>query len=355
VDTSAERSFVAEVGSVPNVLTSTMIHIGWGDAHLITMPTSGKRILIDGGEPGAAEALRYYFEQHGIDDLDAALATHVHADHIGGLVGVDVDEDGEYEIPGAIARFGPESFLDSPSKTHFRSLYGELNSLLSEMGIDRPIVRRGDRNQSFAEFSRWDPQVEVLCLNSGRADDVPIKTYDGDNINNESIVLRFSYGEVDFIIGGDCELECELSIVNAFGGSELEAEYFKAHHHGRYDGTGSTLLQAVNPRVALLPVSWKEYRGGWEDYLGDSAAALGRLDRARVDWFAIDDQPLLDRRQSSRNYNITFATDGLSYELRFEWALQPTKMPVARTWIDDCAHLGSRYHPRESALNVPEE
>ena len=78
--------------------------------------------------------------------------------------------------------------------------------------------------------------------------------------------------------------------------------------------------------------------------LSDSSAALGRFERARIDWFAIDDQPLLDRRQSSRNYNITFATDGLSYELRFEWALQPTKMPVARSWIDDCEHPAPHDH-----------
>jgi competence protein ComEC len=340
---SDERAFVPSVGAPPRQLTSSMVHIGWGDAHLITMPTSGKRVLMDAGETGAAQAVAGWFAQKGIDDLDAVVVSHVHADHIGGMVGVDSNDDGDYEVPGILASFDPETYIDSPSKVHYRSLYAEATNLMSTLGVERVVVERGDDNESFPEFASWDPAVRVLCLNSGLADDVPVGGFEGTNINNESICLRFSYGDVDFIVGGDTEVESESSIVDHFGAALLDAEYYKSHHHGRFDGGSEKFLRAIRPRITLVPVSWKEYRGGWSEYVDESQPQFDRLARFRVNRFGIDDLPLFDRRQTASNHNITFATDGVSYEVRVEQALQPAKAfdPHAH---DDCDH-GPRPQP----------
>ena len=81
------RSFTASVGPAEAILTSTMINIGWGDAHLITLPTNGTQVLLDAGDSGASTSVQYYLDEQGIADIDHMLATHVHADHIGGFVG----------------------------------------------------------------------------------------------------------------------------------------------------------------------------------------------------------------------------------------------------------------------------
>ena len=62
-----------------------------------TKDTSDKDVLIDGGRPSAGSAVVSYLESLSITRVHLMIATHVHEDHIGGLVSVlestvDVDE-----------------------------------------------------------------------------------------------------------------------------------------------------------------------------------------------------------------------------------------------------------------------
>lgn len=321
-----EQTATATVGPAADVLTSTMIHIGWGDCHLLTMPTTGRRLLIDAGDSGAVDAVESYFVSHGVDDLDVSLATHVHADHIGGMVGQGM---------GVLELFDPEVFLDSPAKIAGRSLYASTLDILQKEAIERVVVERGQTGEDVAALGALDPQVQFLVLNSGLAADTPLTGYEGTDINNESIALKITYGDVDFIIGGDTEFESEASILRAFDAATLNVEYYKAHHHGRYDGSSARWLAALQPRVSLVPVSSQEYSDGLRGFLSSSQQTLDRIAAAGADVYVIDDLPDMGLpRGSGRNYNITFATDGISYEVRAEWALQPVKH--AKT--HDCDH-----------------
>ena len=319
---SDEVRLSSTTGPAPDLLVSTMVHIGWGDAHLLTMPHSGKRIMIDAGEPEAAAGLADWLASHGVDRIDVALATHIHADHIGGFVGDDVNHDGVIDVPGILDLWSPERWLDSPEKTHQRFLYDETRQLLQSEVVPTVFLRRGDSSEDHPALSDWDPAVQVLVLNSGLADDVSVDSYDGNNINNESIVLRISYGDVDLVIGGDCEFESEASILADFPPETLDAEFYKSHHHGRQDGGSEAFLRALRPRVSFVPVSWKEYAGGMDEYLRESAPQTGRLDRLQIDRFGIDDQPPRKTGLTDRSYNVSFVTDGRSYEVRVEWARQ---------------------------------
>jgi competence protein ComEC len=74
--------------SVPaqaGTLRVDMLDIGQGDSILLTSP-AGKRILIDAG-PAPTEAAEY-LRRIGVTSLDLAIATHPHADHIGGMQAV---------------------------------------------------------------------------------------------------------------------------------------------------------------------------------------------------------------------------------------------------------------------------
>src|SRR5690349_24864554 len=61
------------------------IDVGQGDSILIQVP-DGTTVLIDGGNANG-EALAY-LQSLGIQHLTAIIATHPHADHIGGLIDV---------------------------------------------------------------------------------------------------------------------------------------------------------------------------------------------------------------------------------------------------------------------------
>lgn len=62
------------------------IDVGYGDAILLCKGDT--RCLIDGGYPPVTHELLRYLDQHGVDHLTAAILTHPHPDHIGGLYGV---------------------------------------------------------------------------------------------------------------------------------------------------------------------------------------------------------------------------------------------------------------------------
>lgn len=66
-------------------LTITCLDIGQGDATLIESP-SGQTLLFDGGPNGRGNSVIVPFLQaNGIDYLDYTVASHYHADHVGGL------------------------------------------------------------------------------------------------------------------------------------------------------------------------------------------------------------------------------------------------------------------------------
>lgn len=62
------------------------IDVGQGDSVLIQ--TAGGNVLIDGGNTNMGERVVGYIKDAGVHELTFVVATHPHADHIGGLPAV---------------------------------------------------------------------------------------------------------------------------------------------------------------------------------------------------------------------------------------------------------------------------
>ncbi|WP_416825241.1 ComEC/Rec2 family competence protein [Ectobacillus polymachus] len=66
------------------------LNVGWGDAHFIVHP-SGRLTLIDGGDADPSQQEDYplsWMDRHGFDTLDYMILTHLHDDHMNGLLDV---------------------------------------------------------------------------------------------------------------------------------------------------------------------------------------------------------------------------------------------------------------------------
>src|ERR1041385_8732067 len=61
-----------------------MLDVGQGDSLLIVSP-GGKHVLIDASIPQAGDEVVAALQKHGVQSLDLVVATHPHADHIGGM------------------------------------------------------------------------------------------------------------------------------------------------------------------------------------------------------------------------------------------------------------------------------
>ena len=77
-----QNSFAAN-----DALRIVFIDVGQGDSALVILPNN-KTMLIDGGERDQYQVVLSSLRDHNITNIDVVVATHPHADHIGGLIGV---------------------------------------------------------------------------------------------------------------------------------------------------------------------------------------------------------------------------------------------------------------------------
>ncbi len=208
-----------EVSSAP-LFRMTTIDVRQGDSHLIETP-AGKRILIDGGygthEPsfgdgswdgdGVPLAVNYLMGR-GIVWLDHLVETHHHADHYGGL----------YDVQSSNISYGEYHSPSPPSDL----VVGE-------------------------EWDIEDSSVVVTVLNVDYPEGIS-----RDNENNRSIVLKFSIGQMDFILTGDAETPVNSKVIDRFG-SFVQSEVLKIGHHGSSDATSAEWLDTVQPLFAVIP------------------------------------------------------------------------------------------------------
>jgi len=194
-----------------------VIDVGQGDSTLIVTP-DGAAALIDGGDANGM-ALEY-LQSLGIRRLNLMIATHPHADHIGGLVQVLGGILVEKVIVSGSSHAAFEGFLDT----------------VDAAGVTYIEALRGDR------FSLSGLTLDVLSPS-------PILTGDA---NEDSLVLRLVCSNTRLLFMGDAGAQAEASMLDA--SLDVAADFIKVGHHGSCDGSTVPFLQAVSPEVAVISV-----------------------------------------------------------------------------------------------------
>jgi competence protein ComEC len=201
------------------------LDVGQGDASLITTP-QGQQILVDGGPSPAALTSALGQEMPFWDrSLDLVVMTHSDADHITGLAAV-------------LQRFRVDAWLDN-GQPDDDSIYVECNRLLEEKELHYQAVQRG----SSLELG------EGIVLEVLHPPSEPMLATASDS-NNNSIVLRLSWHEAQFLFTGDIEAEAEALLLEA--GLPLAADVLKVSHHGSDGSSTPAFLSAVAPRFAVI-------------------------------------------------------------------------------------------------------
>jgi competence protein ComEC len=251
------------------------IDVGQGDSILIESP-DGKTILIDGGDSNF-QALNY-LKSVGIKKIDLMIATHPHADHIGGLV----------EILNSI----PTSKVITNGELYTTPVYEQFLDAIANAKAEYSEVKQGDTiSIGYLDFSVLNP----LNLSQG-------------NANNNSIVLRLTYGNVSFLFMGDAEKEVESRIMNL--GIPLKSDFIKLGHHGSSSSSSFPFIKTVNPSIAIYSA------GLGNPYNHPDQSVIGSLIRQGITVYGTD-----------KNGTITISTDGVNYKLDTTLSNSPVSLP----------------------------
>ena len=203
-------------GHVP--LRVHFLDVGRGDCILLE-PAQGRPVLLDGCHPERWQEVRAYLMKVGVKRLSLAIATHPNRDHLGG-------------IAKTLRLFPADEVWENGADGDTEEARREVRQVRSRA----KVVRSGEI---------WDHpaglRLEVLS---------PADPIWGD-LNEDSLVIRATYGAVRFLFTGDIGRGRKQALLKGLG-RDLESDVLKVSHHGFSGDFDGEFLRAVMPKMAII-------------------------------------------------------------------------------------------------------
>lgn len=202
------------------------IDVGQGEAILAT---DGKNsIMIDVGSGSDSSInIGQYLKDNGIKNLDYVILTHRHDDHVGSLS----DVVNSCKISNVLSDFSltDEGYV--------------LNGMIAadDSGAKMITAKTGQ------SYSAGNIKIKIIM---GRQTDIENSGNNDTNVNNESLIVKVTYGSTSFLFVGDAEKWEEDRLLSM--GADVKADVLAVGHHG---GTGSStdaFLKEVKPKIGVI-------------------------------------------------------------------------------------------------------
>ena len=225
------------------LLDVTFLDVGQGDAAFVRLP-DGKTMLVDGGanssrievtETGIVKRVGYdhgertlnpFLCNEGIFRIDLLVLSHPDNDHGGGFAHI-------------LGEFGVKRVLGVPHQELSKSTHRILHEIVDAKGIPHELGYAGPVDLTSTA------RLELLHPFDAASTDL----YDKD-VNNDSLVLKLTYGDVRILFTGDIGRKVELQLIES--GKDLRAEIVKVPHHGSKTSSSAEFLDAVRPQYAIF-------------------------------------------------------------------------------------------------------
>lgn len=260
------------------VLAVHYLDVGQGDSVFLELP-NGQCMLIDASEAIYSGRIIEAIRSLSYDRIDYVIATHPHADHIGGM------ED--------VLKAFTIGCIYLPDVSASTATYIGMAETIIELGIEANIAEAG---------------VTVLSEGELQASFLAPSAIDPSDQNRNSAVLYLTYGNTRFLFMGDADTKVENSIPGS-----IDCDVLKVGHHGSRTASGSDFLQRCSPTYAVISC------GEGNSYGHPHEEAVNRLEASGAEILRTD-----------LSGNITIRSDGSSLTVELGGQVQekdPTENP----------------------------
>lgn len=203
-------------------LSVHFLDVGQAESILIKGPEAN--VLIDAGEKNNGDQVVRYLKQNDVTRLDYVIATHPHADHIGGMDTVlDVMRVETIIMPNL-----PDELVPTTQT------YTDLLLAIEKNGAKPVYATPGNTCDlgGGSELTIFGPGAEYADL------------------NNMSVMCRLEYGDTSFFFTGDAEAAAEGGALDYSRG--VTSDVLSVGHHGSNTSSSEEFLDAVSPRIAVI-------------------------------------------------------------------------------------------------------
>lgn len=224
-----------------NDLRITMIDVGQGSCALVELP-GGRCFLIDGGgfsdnsifDVGERIVAPFLWRKK-IKTIDTIVLSHPNSDHLNGLL--------------YIARHFNVKRLWCNSDSVEIDSYREFMEIIKKNRIKTVAFEDMPRSYEIngARLKILYPPKDYIYKR---------KNENRRNINNNSLVIKVSFGSKSILFPGDIMAYAEREIVSTHG-DELKSTVLVAPHHGSRMSSTAMFLEKVKPEVVIISAGWK--------------------------------------------------------------------------------------------------